>query len=329
MTPGLSDSFPRYLTRVQAPTTPTCTGYPNFEDSYVAKNKMGKGMQAQIRVATHMASGTDYVARFSFNEQDVKAVQFGVDVCGSPHVPEMVDIACHEGGYVTLYRKFAGIHIGKFFPPVGCTDLMYDEVRLVLKQVYQTLRFLDAHHICHCDLANTNVLFHREARQVGVIDFGMSVRMPHEWGAINSTTLRQVEDTKFKITFIWANGEPRLYQDDILALGAFLAQFLSLPTPWRPEELPKYNTMLLKVAGTHELVALAKKYKFKLPKWIAQNMTAYPKERMDWRAHENECNKGWLTDDAVDMLNGLLQYSYTERRAFFLDAHAHPFFNIS
>jgi hypothetical protein len=43
----------------------------------------------------------------------------------------------------------------------------------------------------------------------------------------------------------------------------------------------------------------------------------FRKTRSDWREYENECNKELLRPDTIELLDGLMQWSYLDRLNFF------------
>jgi hypothetical protein len=174
----------------------------------------------------------------------------------------------------------------------------------------------------HRDLTFGNVFLDKAAGRLCIIDYNLA----HWWDAgYDVGHARAVtENVVFKMITVF----DRIHRDDAFAVASVFARLLSLPGVYHGD----YKIMgwdaktrllpLLGAAGFREFSAankIRKSTQFLEPK----GNETIPEQRVDWRSMGNECNAGLLTDSALSLLNGLMQWSYFDRRDFIDSLHIH------
>lgn len=125
--------------------------------------------------------------------------------------------------------------------------------------------------------------------------------------------------------------KPYLAEEDTVAFAAIAASLLSVPRPFQPNkyEFRSLTSSFLSILGLKDLESYVAQMNFTMPAYVQEQIGDIPHERADLHQfQENTCNKGLLSDAAIDLLDGLLRYSVTERMTFFRQNLTvdHPFF---
>lgn len=165
-----------------------------------------------------------------------------------------------------------------------------------------------------------------------VVDFGNAELIP-EWftaGIQDRKCRNQIEQYQYnRILPVSQAPDGAMHRDDILGLARLLGVLLNITVP--SHEHIHFETWV-EISGRRNFNSYIRKYELT----ISRNYTAregreikkLPSRGLDWKALVNDCNKGILDETAYDLLKGLLQFSYIDRRMFFLSSFNHEFFQL-
>ena len=57
---------------------------------------------------------------------------------------------------------------------LGFRDLIEDEIKFIMHEIFSTLEYIHSKEICHRDIKPENILYDRQQRKIKLIDFGIS-----------------------------------------------------------------------------------------------------------------------------------------------------------
>lgn len=284
-------------------------------------------------------------------------VATGLTMCGIPHMMQLADVMCSPTGAVTLVwgrckgsplidlltlNSNSGTStnhdgISKSNKGPSCPDIELPELKNLMLQLVQAVDYLRSLGLWHSDLHPENILYERSTGSVCVIDYGRMEAKPVWFDARGK--VERAEKYMYDKIMKQPRGKGRIYRDDVLALGTILATLLSVPEP-----MPEFADMkkasmhflyywnfrsLVKVLGLHHAEKYAAKHGLKLPEVVMSDTASLLQTRKrKWRDFENECNKELLTEDAMDLLDKMMRYSYFERQLHFVNITQHPFFTF-
>lgn len=86
--------------------------------------------------------------------------------------------------YIALHRRTCYL-VMDYIPQPCLSDYIYpesedqaplseEEIKLIMRQLLEALRYLHSHKICHRDVKPDNVMYDRKSARIWLIDFGVS-----------------------------------------------------------------------------------------------------------------------------------------------------------
>ncbi|ORZ11118.1 kinase-like domain-containing protein [Absidia repens] len=278
-----------------------------LQDNYEIIRKIGRGKYSEVFDGVNISTNEKCVIKAlkpvkkKKIKREIKILQ---NLTGGVNVINLYDIVrdplsktpalifehVNNTDFKTLYPKFTDF------------DIRY--------YIYELLKALDYCHsmgIMHRDVKPHNVMIDHEKRQLRLIDWGLA-EFYHPGTEYNV----RVASRYFKGPELLVNFQAYDYSLDLWSLGCMFAGMIFRKEPFfhghdNYDQLVK----IAKVLGTDELFAYVNKYDIELDSEYHDILGSHP--RKPWAKFTNNENRHYVSDEAIEFLNILLQYDHQDR----------------
>jgi len=235
-----------------------------------------------------------------------------------PNSVHLLDITKGESTdiYCLIYNNISGYELKLF-----SINITPEDLKLYIYKILQCLSFCHSKKIMHRDIKSGNIVVNSITKELNVIDWGLS-----EYYVENYKYNTRVGTRYFKAPELLLDYKKYDYAIDLWSVGCIFGAIL-----FQKDFLFKggdINDQIVKVAevfGIKEVENYLNKYKNE----ARINPKAYEKiknfEKKEWKSFINSNNKYLVTDDALDLLDKLLKFDFSERINA-NDALKHPYF---
>jgi len=227
--------------------------------------------------------------------------------------------------YGIVFDYFEAEHYRTLFPAL---------TKLQIKHfIYQTLKTLNYAHnlgIMHRDIKPLNVLMSKETQEVRVIDWGSS-----DYYISNKRKSVRVASLNFKAPELLLGYEFYDYAVDIWSTGCLLAEMVFLKIHFFQGEILRHveeeNSLMeqleaiVRIKGLRELREYAEKYQKEMNMEMLMKLAGIYEERA-FESFINEENRHLVDDNALDLLDKMLEYDHSKRITA-AEALKHPYFD--
>ena len=172
----------------------------------------------------------------------------------------------------------------------------------------------------HRDVKPHNVMIDHKQRKLRLIDWGLA-----EFYHAGTEYNVRVASRYFKGPELLVNMRDYDYSLDIWSLGCMFAGMIFRKEPFfvgrdNYDQLVK----IAKVLGTNDLIKYLEKYDLTLDSHFDGIMGRYTKK--SWKRFVSDENRSLVSDEALDLLDKMLQYDH-QMRPTCKEAMAHPYFH--
>lgn len=185
------------------------------------------------------------------------------------------------------------------------------------------------------------MLYESKTQKFSVVDLGNAEIIP-DWSTAriqNATHRRLIEQYQYKRVFDRWHEVPYdliLQRDDILSVARLFGMLLNITLPGMDKRLDMNDTIhfeaWVRISGRQNFKSYLRKYNKESPcDYTGEKKGEFrklPAQGVHWKSLLNDCNRGILDETAFDLFKGLLQFSYIDRRKFFLNSFDHDFFRL-
>ena len=188
-------------------------------------------------------------------------------------------------------------------------------------KIIQCLEFAHSKNIMHRDIKSTNIAINRETKELNIFDWGLSDFYIKDYKYTLTIGSRYYKAPELLMEYKKYDFSIDMWSVGCL-FGAILFQIDFL------FEGDSNQGQLIKIAkqfGNEEIEKFLEKYREEcfVPAKIKKKMRGYTKK--NWDEYINEKNKYLITDDALDLLNKLLEIDH-QKRITAKEALNHPYF---
>ncbi|KZV95191.1 Pkinase-domain-containing protein [Exidia glandulosa HHB12029] len=195
------------------------------------------------------------------------------------------------------------------------------DVRFYMFRLLEALDFVHSKGIMHRDVKPHNVMIDHSKRQLRLIDWGLA-----EFYHPNQTYNVRVASRCFKGPELLVGYEYYDYSLDLWSFGCMFAAMIFRKEPFfHGHDNHDQLVRIAKVLGTDELWAYIDKYEVTLAPIFDEILGRYPKK--PWTKFVTSENQRFLSNDAIDLLDGLLVYDHAKRLTA-REAMEHRYFGV-
>ena len=307
--------------------TEPCSYYVNYKfdigdiDNYIVEAKIGRGRYSDVYEGIDKKTSKKVVLKLLKPITKIKIIR---EICvlktlkECPNIVEITDVIKEKDSeiYCIICKSISGIELRNCYLNISPSDL-----KQYMYKIIQCLEYAHSKGIIHRDIKSTNIAINQETKELNIFDWGLSDFYIKDYKytlTIGSRYYKApellMEYKKYDFSIdMWSVGclfGAILFQIDFLFKGASNQdQLVKISKHFGYEEIEKF---LNKYQGD---CFLASKFKNKMKDYIKKS----------WDEYINEKNKYLISDDALDLLNKLLEIDH-QKRITAKDALNHSYF---
>ena len=290
------------------------------QEDYEVIRKIGRGKYSEVFEGINVKSNQLCVIKILKPVKKKKIrreILILQNLCGGPNIVQLYDMV-RDAASETPSLIFEHVENADFkllYPTLTDFDIRY--------YIYELLKALEHSHangVMHRDVKPHNVMIDHRQRKLRLIDWGLA-EFYHKGTEYNV----RVASRYFKGPELLVNMRDYDYSLDIWSLGCMFAGLIFRREPFfvgrdNWDQLVK----IAKVLGTNDLIKYLEKYDLTLDSHFDGIMGRYTKK--SWRRFVTDENKHLVSDDAIDLLDSMLQYDH-QKRPTCKEAMAHAYFS--
>ena len=307
--------------------TEPCSYYVNYKfdigdiDNYIVESKIGRGRYSDVYEGIDKKTSKKVVLKLLKPITKIKIIR---EICvlktlkDCPNIVEITDVIKEKDSeiYCIICRSISGIELKNCYLNITPSDL-----KQYMYKIIQCLEYAHSKGIIHRDIKSTNIAINQETKELNIFDWGLSDFYVKDYKytlTIGSRYYKApellMEYKKYDFSIdMWSVGclfGAILFQIDFLFKGSSNQdQLVKISKHCGYEEIEKF---LNKYQGD---CFLASKFKNKMKDYTKKS----------WDEYINEKNKYLINDDALDLLNKLLEVDH-QKRITAKDALNHSYF---
>lgn len=277
------------------------------QDNYEIVRKVGRGKYSEVFEGVNIVNDDKCIIKVlkpvkkKKIKREIKILQ---NLAGGPNVISLLDIVrdpqSKTPSIITEYINNTDFKV--LYPKFSDFD-----VRFYIFELLKALDFAHSRGIMHRDVKPHNVMIDHERRQLRLIDWGLA-----EFYHPNTEYNVRVASRYFKGPELLVDFQEYDYSLDMWSLGCMFASMIFRKEPFfhghdNYDQLVK----ITKVLGTDELYAYLEKYDIELDAQYDDILGRY--QRKPWSRFLTTENQRFISNEAVDFLDKLLQYDHQER----------------
>jgi len=320
-------SVARVYADVNLTRPPSYWDYENYEiewrsqDDYEVVRKIGRGKYSEVFEGSIVSTNQPCVIKIlkpvkkSKIRREIKILQ---NLCGGPNIITLLDLVRDPVSATCslIFEYVDNIDFRTLYPTFSDFDIRF--------YLYELLKALDYSHsqgIMHRDVKPHNVMIDHKQRKLRLIDWGLA-EFYHKGQRYNV----RVASRYFKGPELLVGMRDYDYSLDMWSLGCMFAGMIFMKEPFFAGS-DNYDQLvkIAKVLGTQELMKYLEKYDLTLDNHFDGLLGNYA--RKSWRKYITAKNKHLCSDEALDMLDGLLVYDH-QKRLTAKEAMDHPYFDV-
>ena len=307
--------------------TEPCSYYVNYKfdigdiDNYIVESKIGRGRYSDVYEGIDKKTSKKVVLKLLKPITKIKIIR---EICvlktlkECPNIVEITDVIKEKDSeiYCIICKSISGIELRNCYLNITPSDL-----KQYMYKIIQCLEYAHSKGIIHRDIKSTNIAINQETKELNIFDWGLSDFYIKDYKytlTIGSRYYKApellMEYKKYDFSIdMWSVGclfGAILFQIDFLFKGSS-----------NQDQLEKIS----KHFGYEEIEKFLNKYQGDcfLASKIKNKMKDYTKK--SWDEYINEKNKYLINDDALDLLNKLLEVDH-QKRITAKDALNHNYF---
>lgn len=289
------------------------------QDNYEIVRKVGRGKYSEVFEGINVVNDEKCIIKVlkpvkkKKIKREIKILQ---NLAGGPNIVTLLDVVrdpeSKTPSIITEYVNNTDFKV--LYPKFSDYD-----VRFYIFELLKALDFAHSRGIMHRDVKPHNVMIDHERRQLRLIDWGLA-----EFYHPNTEYNVRVASRYFKGPELLVDFQEYDYSLDMWSLGCMFASMIFRKEPFfhghdNYDQLVK----ITKVLGTDELYAYLEKYDIELDAQYDDILGRY--QRKPWSRFLTTENQRFISNEAIDFLDKLLQYDHQERLTA-RQAMMHPYF---
>jgi len=289
------------------------------QDDYEVIRKIGRGKYSEVFQGINIKTNQLCVIKIlkpvkkKKIKREIKILQ---NLSGGPNIIQLLDLVKDPLSETPslIFEHVDNIDFKVLYPTLSDMDIRY-----YLYELLRALEFSHSNGIMHRDVKPHNVCIDHRRRQLRLIDWGLA-EFYHKGTEYNV----RVASRYFKGPELLVNMRDYDYSLDLWSFGCMMAGMIFRKEPFfvgrdNYDQLVK----IAKVLGTNDLIKYLEKYDLTLDAHFDGIMGRYTKKA--WKRFMTDENRALVSEEAIDLLDKLLQYDH-QLRPTAQEAMAHPYF---
>ena len=324
----IKDSYPKYYADVCDIMEPEYSDYENYEvpfsdqGSYELIRKIGRGKYSDVYEGINSENDNYIVIKVlkpvkkSKIRREIKILD---TLRGGPNIVKLIDVVRdHESKTPALIMEYVDtgeLNFRDLYKSFTVPDIKY--------YIYEILKGLDYCHskgVMHRDIKPHNIMIDHKKKKLRIIDWGLA-EFYHKGQEYNV----RVASRYFKGPELLVGYHKYDYSLDMWSLGWMFAGIIFEREPFfKGDDNNDQLVKIVKVLGSEKFNEYVNKYKIELDP-VFEGKLGGIKEK-PWSYFVKKANNPIMTtDDAVDLLDNMLQFDHA-KRILPRDAMNHAYF---
>ena len=301
--------------------------YINYEfevgniDNYIVEAKIGRGRYSDVYEGLQKNTNEKVVIKIL---KPITKVKIKREICilytlkKCPNIVKILDVIKENYSeiFCIICKSISGIELKNFYMGISTQDLKF-----YMYKIIECLEYSHRKKIMHRDIKLTNIAINKETKELNIYDWGLSDFY--------------IKDYKYTLTIGSRYYKaPELFMEykkydcsiDMWSVGClFGAMLFQINFLFQGNSNQDQLIVIAKQFGFNKINNFLEKYKGScfLAQKIIKKIKKY--EEKSWDEFINDKNKYLISEDALDLLNKLLEID-PEKRISAKDALNHPFF---
>ena len=301
--------------------------YINYEfevgniDNYIVEAKIGRGRYSDVYEGLQKNTNEKVVIKIL---KPITKVKIKREICilytlkKCPNIVKILDVIKENDSeiFCIICKSISGIELKNFYMGISPQDLNF-----YMYKIIECLEYSHRKKIMHRDIKLTNIAINKETKELNIYDWGLSDFY--------------IKDYKYTLTIGSRYYKaPELFMEykkydcsiDMWSVGClFGAMLFQINFLFQGNSNQDQLIVIAKQFGFNKINNFLEKYKGScfLAQKIIKKIKKY--EEKSWDEFINDKNKYLISEDALDLLNKLLEID-PEKRISAKDALNHPFF---
>lgn len=289
------------------------------QDKYQIVRKIGRGKYSEVFEGINITNNDKCVIKIlkpvkkKKIKREIKILQ---NLCGGTNIITLYDVVKDPQSKIPslIFENVDNVDFKVLYPTLTDYDIRYYMYELV-----KALDFCHSNGIMHRDVKPHNVMIDHTKRTLRLIDWGLA-EFYHPGREYNV----RVASRYFKGPELLVDYQEYDYSLDMWSLGCMFASMIFRKEPFfhghdNYDQLVK----IAKVLGTDDLFTYLDKFNIELDHHYDDILARYP--RKPWDKFVTNENRRFVSNEAIDFLDGLLRYDHTQRLTA-PEALQHPYF---
>ena len=301
--------------------------YINYEfdvgniDNYIVESKIGRGRYSDVYEGLQKNTNEKVVIKIL---KPITKVKIKREICilytlkKCPNIVKILDVIKENYSeiFCIICKSISGIELKNFYMGISPQDLKF-----YMYKIIECLEYSHRKKIMHRDIKFINIAVNQETKELNIYDWGLSDFY--------------IKDYKYTLTIGSRYYKaPELFMEykkydcsiDMWSVGClFGAMLFQINFLFQGNSNQDQLIVIAKQFGFNKINNFLEKYKGScfLAQKIIKKIKKY--EEKSWDEFINDKNKYLISEDALDLLNKLLEID-PEKRISAKDALNHPFF---
>ena len=295
--------------------TEPCSYYVNYEfdigntENYIVDSKIGRGRYSDVYEGRDKATSKKVVIKILKPITKIKIIR---EICilktlkKCPNIVEITDVIKENNSdiYCIICKSISGIELKNCYlgiKPENLKNYMY--------KIIQCLEYAHSKNIIHRDIKSTNIAINQETNELNIFDWGLSDFYIKDY----KYTLT-IGSRYYKAPELLMDYKKYDFSIDMWSVGCLFGAILfQIDFLFKGDSNQDQLVKIAKQFGYEEINKFLKKYQGEsfVPSKIKNKMKEY--KRKGWDEYINEKNKYLINNDALDLLNKLLEIDHQKR----------------